>query len=238
MTALARWPGRYTDRHGSQELVFESDGRETIRTAIRGVPFEGDSMDDLGALGGEPPEAGFAFFDGALRSCLLEWEIPLPVDVEGVEGHGIRAAVLHCALRLGDPAGPGRGLDEETLTTTLRLDGREYRNADGQDDFEDALHEIQRRLPPGTRLRACIACAWSDYSPLGHSLMTGLACFRDVKDAYLRVEGKQGPHGIFALWPEHTEFVQETWLCEEFAHRGSGSGYRGPFPYRGPGTTP
>jgi len=227
VSAVQRWPGRYTDRHGAEEIVFESDGRELIRTTIRGVHFEGDSMDDLGALGGSPPDASFTFFDGALCSCLLEWEVPLSV---AVEGQGVRTALLDCALRLGAPGGPGRGLDAETLTTVLRLDGHEYRNRDGHGDFEPALEDVQRRLPAGVRLRACIACAWSDYSPLGNGLMAGLACFRDVKDRYRRVDGKHGPTGIFDLWDEHTEFVQETWLCGEFEQRTGNAGYRGAFP--------
>ena len=227
MTGVQRWPGRYTDRWGAEEIVFESDGRESIRTTIRGVRFESDSMDDLGALGGEPPEQAFSFFDGGLCSCLLEWEVPMPVEVEGV---GVRPGVLHCALRLGDPAGPRRGLDEETLTTTLRFDGQEYRNADGQGWLEEALHDLQRRLPPGTRLRACISCAWSDYNPAGSGFMAGLACFRDAKDLYRQVDGKHGPTGIFAVWDHLTEFVQETWLCDQFEQRTSNAGYRGPFP--------
>jgi len=229
VNAVQFWPGRYTDRHGTEAVVFESDGRELIRTTIRGVRFEGDSMDDLGALGGEPPEAPFIFFDGGLCSCLLEWEVPMPVTVEG---QGVRTAVLDCALRLGDPAGPGRGLDAETLTTTLRLDGREYRNREGQGDFESALHDIQRQLPAGVRLQACVACAWSDYNPAGNGLMAGLACFRDAKDRYRQVDGKHGPTGIFAVWQELTEFVQETWLCGEFDHRAGDTGYRGSFPSR------
>lgn len=227
MTALQRWPGRYTDRHGTEEVVFASDGRESIRTTIRGVVFEGYMMDDLGAVSGEPPEQMFAFFDGALCSCVLEWEVPIPVEVRG---SGVRPGVLYCTLRLGDPAGPKRGLDAETLTTVLRFDGYEFRNRDGQDDFEDALHQVQRSLPRSARIRACVSCDWSDYHPVGHSLMGGLACFRDIKDRYLRVEGKVGPHNIFDVWDDHTEFVQETWLCEQFEHRRDGQGYRGSFP--------
>jgi hypothetical protein len=41
------------------------------------------------------------------------------------------------------------------------------------------------------------------------------------------------PHGILTIWPLHTEFVQETWLCEQFEHRTSDRGYRGLFPFRG-----
>jgi hypothetical protein len=225
MSGLHTWPGRYTDRHGSQELVFESDGRELIRTTIRGVLFEGETMDALGALAGEPPAAMFRLADGDLCSCLLEWEVPLPV---AAAGQTPRTGVLHCALRLGDPVASG-ALDEESLTVTLRLDGRAYGGED-YGDFETALYDIQRRLPPGEFLRACIACAWSDYHPVGHSMMTGLACFRDTKDRYGRVDGKHGPQGIFALWPQLTEFVQETYLCGEFEPRGAHAGYRGAFP--------
>ncbi|MGX9884851.1 DUF6304 family protein [Streptomyces sp. NPDC002276] len=225
MSAVQRWPGRYTDRHGSEAVVFVHDGAGPIRTTIRGVPFEGDDMDDLGALGGEPPEKMFSFSHGGLCECLLEWEVPLPVEIEG---QGVLTAVLHCALRLGS-AGPRGGLDEETLTTTLRLDGREYRN-DGDGYFEEALNELQRRLPDGTRLRACVACAWSDYHPVGHGLMGGLACFRGAKDIYRLVEGKYGPNNIGDAWEKLTEFVQETWLCGEFEQRPADAGYRGSFP--------
>ncbi|WP_262056532.1 DUF6304 family protein [Streptomyces sp. STR69] len=220
MNAVQRRPGRYTDRHGSEDVVFESDGRQLIRTTIRGVHFESYSMNDLRALDGEPPEASFTISDGALCSCLLEWEVPLSV---AVEGQGVRATVLDCALRLGGPVGPLRGLDVEILTTTLRLDGREYRNNEGGDNFEDALHEIQRRLPAGVRLWACTACARSDYLPVGHGLMGGLGCFRDARP---------GPDGVLDAWNEHTEFVQETWLCEQFEHRATTrhTGHRGPFP--------
>ncbi|MEG8280597.1 DUF6304 family protein [Streptomyces sp. AHA2] len=225
MSGLRTWPGRYTDRYGSQELAFESDGRELIRTTIRGVLFEGETMDTLGALAGDPPERMFRFAEGHLCSCLLEWDVPLPVEAAGQDP---RTGVLRCALRLGHPGASG-ALDEESLTVTLWLDGRAH-GGEEYGDFETALHDIQRRLAPGDRLRACIACAWSDYSPSGHSMMTGLACFRDTKDRYLRVDGKHGPQGIFALWPQLTEFVQETYLCGEFEPRGAHGGYRGTFP--------
>ncbi|MDV7220845.1 DUF6304 family protein [Streptomyces prunicolor] len=230
MSAVQFWPGRYTDRHGNEVVVFESDGRESIRTTIRGVRFEGDSMDDLGALGGEPPEAPFTFFDGALCACLLEWEVPMPVTVEG---QGVRTAALDCALWLGAPAGPGKGLEYERLFTILRLDGQEHLTTEDHGTFEEALNDLQRwLLPAGVRLRACVACAWSDYSPAGNGLMAGLACFRDAKDRYRQVDGKHGPTGIFAVWQELTEFVQETWLCGEFEHRAGDTGYRGSFPSR------
>lgn len=221
MTGLMTWPGRYTDRHGSEEIVVESDGRELIRTTIRGVRFEGETMDTLGALTGEPPEPAFTFTDGDLFDCLVEWGLTMPVDVAG---QGERIATVHCALQLGYP------MAGEHLTVTLRLDGHDY-TAGPLYDFEEALHEIGRALPRAARLKACISCVWSDYHPVGHAIMTGLACFRGVKDIYRRCDGKKGPNGILTIWPRRTEFVQETWVCEQFEHRTSDLGYRGRFPY-------
>ena len=47
---------------------------------------------------------------------------------------------------------------------------------------EDELLDIQRQMPEGTYLKACINCAFSDYCPGGHGLFGGLACFRDNKE--------------------------------------------------------
>jgi hypothetical protein len=63
--------------------------------------------------------------------------------------------------------------------------------------------------------------------------MTGPARFRGAKDVYRRCDGKKGPDGILTIWPERTEVVQETWVCEQFEHRTSDRGHRGPFPFRG-----
>ncbi|WP_430378538.1 DUF6304 family protein [Streptomyces sp. B1-3] len=219
MTALQPWPGRYTDRHGTEEVVFETDGRESIRTTVRGVRFEGATMDALGAVSGDPPGSEFTCADGKLFACLLEWAQPVRVEVAG---QGEQIATLHCALRLDDPT------DDKELTATLRLDGHEFRST--QADFEDALRELARSLPHPVRLKSCISCAWSDYHPCGHGIMSDLACFRGAKDRYLLVEGKSGPHNIFDVWDHRTGFVQETWLCEQFEHRGDHQGYRGSFP--------
>jgi hypothetical protein len=90
--------------------------------------------------------------------------------------------------------------------------------------FEDELLDLQRQLPDGMLMKACINCAFSDYSPYGHALFGGLACFRGNKDGYGAVKGKSD---IFRIWDTMTEFVQETYLCPEFKKRLPGTGYRG-----------
>ena len=84
--------------------------------------------------------------------------------------------------------------------------------------------DLQRQLPAGSYLRACITCAYSDYSPGGNGLFGGLACFRGHKAEYLAVRSKRD---LLDIWDKRTGFVQETYLCPEFDRRQPGSGYRG-----------
>ena len=84
--------------------------------------------------------------------------------------------------------------------------------------------DIQQQLPAGTYMKACINCAYSDYSPFGR-YMTGMMCFRHNKAAYLAVRDKWD---LFRLTDEvQPEYIQEFHLCPEFEGRRPGTGYRG-----------
>jgi hypothetical protein len=165
----------------------------------------------------------FDLSGGSLCSCLIEWDIPLPVVVAGIEVVG----VLHCRLLPGTAAAATGGLDAEELTIALRVDESVYATERPHGLFETALADVHRQLPADTYVKACIACAWSEYAPGGQSLFGGLACFRGVKDAYRRVKTKQD---IFAIWKNRTAYVQETYRCGDFQRRGRDAGYRGSFP--------
>ena len=86
--------------------------------------------------------------------------------------------------------------------------------------FEDGTLRLDRALQP-SRLVCCVNCLYSDYSPGGHGLM-GMRCHRDAKDQYLAVRSKAD------YWPVPvTEYVPETYLCDEYQVRVKGTGYRG-----------
>ncbi|MEV8406835.1 DUF6304 family protein, partial [Streptomyces niveus] len=84
------WAGWYRDRRGAEPISIIADGRQ-VRTHIRGVAYEGADFSVL-----EPTEAG-----GVLSSCVLEWDIPMPVNAGGT----VQQATLSCR---GTPACPGR----------------------------------------------------------------------------------------------------------------------------------
>ncbi|MGC5346750.1 DUF6304 family protein [Streptomyces sp. DT24] len=213
------WAGWYRDRKGSDAVILTTDGQR-LSIRIRGVDFEGESFDDLGPVAGIPPESGmFALADGALTDCVLEWDLPLPVVVDGL----VHQATLSCLLSLRR--------EEPDLGLTLNLAGAVYESRRAECDFAAALATIQRVLPPGIRLQSCIACAFSDYFPAtDRGLSGGLACFRGAKDAY---RGAAGEDDVLDLWDRRTGFVQEIWSCREFEPRpdeGAGTGHRGAFP--------
>lgn len=213
------WAGWYRDRQGSDAVILTTDGQQ-LRLRIRGVEFEGESFDDLSPVAGMPPESGmFALADGVLNDCVLEWDLPFPVTVDGT----VQQATLSCLLSLRKP--------DPYLYLELQFDGAAFRSHRAESDFGAALATIQRVLPPGVRLQTCIACAFSDYFPApGRGLSGGLACFRAAKEAY---RGADGEDDVLDLWDRRSGFVQEFWSCGEFEPRpasGAGTGHRGAFP--------
>ena len=215
---LAEYPARYRDRRGDVATSLFNDG-QLLAMVVRNVTFRGDDFDALEPADDSVATEQFTLHDNCLCSCTIETDIPIPVLENGHEAQG--RLTVH--LELGDPA-PNGGIDREWLRLTFHYDDKVVQSSGTSGWFEDELLDIQKRLPEGSYLKACITCAFSDYSPAGHGLFGGLACFRDNKAAYLAVNSKQK---LFAVWNSMTGFVQETYLCPEFERRTPGAGYRG-----------
>jgi len=216
---LSIYPARYTDRYGVESTTLRNNGAR-LYLRLRGVTFSGADFDSLEPDPHAAPEA-LATFDlhgGALCNCTIECEIPLPV----VQESRTIASPLEVHLELGRPTATGC-LDREVLILSLRLEGQSFRSAGDSGWFEDELLTLQSSLPAGSYLKACIGCAHADYSPYGHGLFGGIACFRNWKEEHSRVKDK---FDLFAIL-DKAELVQETYLCPEFERRRPNSGYRG-----------
>jgi hypothetical protein len=213
------YPARYRDRFGEERTSIHNDGT-MLSVTIRGVEFRGGDFDALEPTS-EADSSRLASFSlqNALCSCVIDAEIPVPVATPD----GITAGVLAVHLELGDPA-PNGGIDREHLMLRFEFEDRALTSKGWSGWFEDELLDLQRQMPEGTFLKACITCAFSDYSPLGHGLFGGLACFRGNKTGYKAVQSKRD---LFEIWGTMTGFVQETHLCPEFERRSPGTGYRG-----------
>jgi Family of unknown function (DUF6304) len=178
-TMRAEYPARYRDRVGQELTAITNDG-QVLSMTVRGILFQGSDFDSFEPAGEPDPVqlASFTLSRGELCSCIIEAEIPIPV----VTPHGMVEGVLAICLELGDPA-PHGGIDREYLTLKLILEGQVITSKGWSGWFEDELLDIQIQLPQDTYMKACINCAFSDYSPFGHGLFGDLACFRDNKIA-------------------------------------------------------
>jgi hypothetical protein len=215
----ATYPTKYRDKHGEEVTSIRNDGK-TLSMVVRGVEFQGSDLDSFEPVGSQASSewSSFTFQLECLCSCVIEAEIPMPV----VDGDRIVEGSLAVHLELGDPK-PKGGIDREVLTLSLRVEDRVFASRGTSGWFEDELADIERQMPKGSYMKCCYTCAFSDYSPAGHGLFGGLACFRDNKQGYLSVKGKRN---LFAIWNTMTEFVQETYWCPEFSKRKAGTGYR------------
>lgn len=216
----ATYPTKYRDKNGEETTSISNDGK-TLSMIVRGVEFRGSDFDSLEPViadaGSHLPS--LTLEHGELCSCVIDTAIPIPV----VDGSHVLEGSLFVHLELGEPK-PGGGIERGVLALELRVQDRAFVSAGTSGWFEDDLLDIQRQMPDDAYVKACINCAFSDYSPYGHGLFGGLACFRDNKQGYLSVKSKRD---LFAIWDTMTEFVQETYLCPEFSRRKPGTGYRG-----------
>ncbi|MEW1694715.1 DUF6304 family protein [Streptomyces sp. NPDC093249] len=120
------WTGWYRDRSGAEAIVITADGRQ-VATRIRGVEYKGEGFASLTA-----PEDG----DRPLTGCVLEWDLSLPVALDGTS----QPATLSCLLALGERA---------DLSLTLHYGGTAFESCVAGGDFEGALGRVRSQLPEG-----------------------------------------------------------------------------------------
>jgi Family of unknown function (DUF6304) len=213
----ARYPATFEDAVGSYATQVLNDG-ESVGFTVRGVAFAGGFWDGLEPTDpGAAREAGFVFNGDDLCGFRLDYTMPI----------GVRAAddaTLHVALDIGAPPAEGAPPAHVLVQLLLVIGDRRLRSTGTSGWFEQELLELIAQLAPGERLRACIGCAYSDYSPVGQAMFGSMACFRNNKRAYRAVDGKQA---LFDLWDDNAGLVQETFCCEDWAPRTPGTGYRG-----------
>ncbi|MDI9883606.1 DUF6304 family protein [Streptomyces sp. HNM0645] len=132
------WTGWYRDRRGAEAIALAiAPSGHGVSTRIRGTEYEGPSFAALGAA-----ESG-----ERLSGCVLEWDMPLPVVLDGAA----EQATLSCLLTLGE-AGPEGRPGRVDLNLTLHLGGAAYESGVADGDFEEALGRIRRQLPEGADL--------------------------------------------------------------------------------------
>lgn len=219
------YPARYRDRFGAEQTTIHDDG-ETLTMVVREIQFRGNDFDrfEPQCVSDSAQLASFTFLHGSLCFCVIEGDIPIPV----VTPSGSVDGLLTFELELGEPLPTGQ-MNRERLKLGLAVNGQNYSSEGKTGWFEGEMLDLQGRLPPGTFMKACINCAFSDYSPYGHGLFGNMICFRANKAGYLALPSGDdfSKDAYFDVMDTVSDMVQETYLCPEFERRAPGTGYRG-----------
>lgn len=221
----AEYPARYRDSFGEVPTTIWNNGG-VLTMIARGVQFQGSDFDRFQPKDVLDPShlASFQFQHGWLCYCVIEGDIPLPI----VTSSAVVDGVLNFVLKLSEPLATNQ-MNRTRLTLSLTLNKQTYTSDGTTGWFEGEMLNLQCKLPPSLFMKACINCAFSDYSPYGHGLFGNMICFRANKAGYLEL-----PQGLdfdkddyFDVINTVSEMVQETHLCPEFERRVAGTGYRG-----------
>jgi hypothetical protein len=106
---------------------------------------------------------------------------------------------------------------------SITIENKEFKTNKVQ-TFEGGLETIKSELPVDYKLKCCYGCAFADYSVYGQGFFGTMLCFKNIKEEYLKVQNKDE---YMDIMDNNDRRVQETFLCNEFKERETGTGYRG-----------
>lgn len=220
---LTHYQAKYRDKYGEEETVIENDGHN-LRMVVRGVQFSsGDSTTWETTVESEEEfylrRIQATYSDNRFELCYfsLSWVMPIRM----IQQDRDIIADLHVCLDYNESIGhPAMGAFMYTFRLVVNEQAFEWQSQ----MFSSLSGEPRELLPDGLYLKACINCAYSDYSPFGYDTFGTLECYRGNKSGYLSVKTK---HDLLDIEDTVTEFVQETYLCPEFCLRQVGTGFRG-----------
>jgi hypothetical protein len=233
MSAPIKYKGFYRDGMGTQEIEVVNDFN-MLSTAVDGVVLYGFAFDDMSvddrSKYTDAQLERFTFLrtpvyqtDRYVESiCNCSFEIVAPqVIIDRLNTTQFSTDLtIEYALGKVRPK-PGSGIEYETVTLTLAINGNNY-SATGQ-DIEFAFDKIRDQIDDKYQLKNCYGCQYGDYSVYGNSSFGAMLCYKNQKEAYNKVISKAEYMELDA--PDR--HVQEIYCCNEYEARKHGAGYRG-----------
>lgn len=227
------YKGLYKDSSGTREIEVENDFN-TLTTEIDGFVFSGSEFDDLRvddkSKYTDEQLARFTFLRTPIYQtdrfvetlCNCSFEIVAPqVIIDRL--NNIQTYIdLKIEISLGNVRErPGTGIESETVTLSLAIDGKTYKGTGG--DFESCFDGIRDQVRDKYQLKNCYGCMYGDYSVYGQGSFGAMLCFRNQKEAYSKVTNKNEYMELDAPY----RHVQEIYCCDQYEIRKNGVGYRG-----------
>jgi len=206
-------PAVYTDKHGTIQTTIINDS-VTLNINLNGTIFSGDTFVFFQPETTLPLPGRFTLGElGQLIDYTLSCRIPISTWKEGMQIPGFLLTEVDYK---DETTSPYFHFSFELENETIEIGKLQ--------EFEGVFEILSEQLPDNVVVKTCYTCLYSDYSVYGNDLFGAMLCFRNVKDAYLKVKGKDEYMGMM---DDFDRMVQETYLCEDFAPRIKGTGYRG-----------
>lgn len=257
------WKAHYKDKLHDVDCTienhyFDKDCEETLKMCIDGIEFYGSELDDweLSETLNEIDliKAGNKFslfkygsnaenYNYMLQDYILD--IKIPTTVFSIDTEKCITGELNITF--------SKTQDNNTINVRYPLDNgfikppstncsrfaliveNQYFEAECPNVFFDiSLESICKQISGKYYLCNCFGCLYSDYSPYGNGNIGSIFCFMDIKETYLRVNGKHSEDLIdneCTIWEAFDKGgIQclETGYCKNFAPRiNCKGGYRG-----------
>jgi len=228
---MRKYPIKYTDRFGTEETEIYSDG-SMMYVTLRGIQFEGS---DFEALEGhiDTKKFDYAIYQngsGELSNYRLQVHFPIKM----IHNRRITNETLQFEIEVGKNL-EIKGLDPIVNAIELNTSFGNFKSTKEIDFFEDAIIDIQNKLPFQTKIISCLSCKYSNYHPVGNGMFGSLYCFKKLKTEVASFKNK---HDLINLWtkeaidkedifnvqeifdcPEHQFITKEDWTYKDWDYK-------------------
>ncbi|MCS6822741.1 MAG: DUF6304 family protein [Cytophagaceae bacterium] len=234
MNKTLKYNGTYTDNFGTTPIVVENNNQK-LYTEIDGVKFSAYDffefvVDDKSNY--TPQQLNrFTFsktlihrsntVEERLSNCVFEIFVPqVIIDKTNV-------SEVYTELKIEYASGETRfkaadEMHDKKIKLSLKIEGHTF---EGKSElFELALDQIRSQFDDKYHFKNCYGCMYGDYSVYGQNSFGTMLCFLSQKEKYESVTDKSE---YTKLKFDEAVHVPETYCCENFKIRKSGSGYRG-----------
>lgn len=202
---IYEYPTTFEDKFGKESTTCHSDG-SSLQITLRGVVFEAPAFNlfELNERDKSSYIEKFELSDNCIRGV---FKVQIPLKVLNGKHHEKTSLSLTFNHHTAD-----------TTEASLSYNNEVYSTSKPQVDVEQALMDIQARLPKTCKIKSCISCRYSSYHPIGNNDFGSLVCLEPLKEQLHQVQDKSSLMQLMDQASGELQFksVQETYCCPNF----------------------
>lgn len=247
------WKAHYTDEHYDLDIdIFNTEGdysSNPLSFCIDGIKFAGTGINDFELADAEQYETAKNKFNIFKHESIIQnkayfnlqrysLDIKIPINIIRKSDNSLIEGILRICFKYNEYDIQKSQIalnycDNEEVypdyisvsEITLSVDNKQFSPEQKNLNFEDILIQLNRIMKDDYLLKCCFMCQWSDYSPYGNDDFGTMQCYKNHREAYLKVNTKDDY--FKHLGALDFESMQETFLCGNFTPRTQCEGYRG-----------